>query len=230
LKTILSFLFISISSLLSGQYFVTCNGNLYSSNTNKLSYRAEKCKEDIYTKLYFDKIPASDTALITKIKKKVATHIGAPFYDQLELRSIISSRPDATCSYINYTLVYFFKFDSTFSYRFTPAFDESGNQVGDDAFPFILEHPDFHKLIPICNALKSLLADGPFPKEDIRFIELEYDTLLQNFVYKIYSIPKNSEWGFNGRRIGCAHGKISVVNAQTGEKIRIEDYKECDRD
>lgn len=230
MKTILTSLFISISSLLSGQYFVTCNGNRYSNNANKLNYKAEKCKEDRYKKFQFDKIPASDTALITKIKKRVTTRIGDHFSDQLELESIIRSRPSAICNYINYTFLYNFQFDSTFSYRFMLPYDESGNQVGNDAFSFILEHPDFRKLLPICNALKSLLADGPFPEEDIRFIELEYDALLQNFVYKIYSVTKNSDWGFNGRRIGCAHGKINVVNAQTGEKIRTVDYKDCDQD
>jgi hypothetical protein len=230
LKTIITFLFISISSLLSAQYYVTCKDKRYNNNTNKLSYKAEKCKEDMYTKFHFDKIPANDTAFITKIKKRVVARIGAPFYPQLELESIIRSKPSATCSYISYTFAYNFSFDSIFNYRFTLAFDENGNPVGDDAFPFLLEHPDFHKLIPICSSLKSILANGPFPEEDIRFIELEYDTVLQHFIYKIYSIPRNSDWGFNGRRIGCARGKICVVNAQTGEKIRTEDYKDCDQD
>jgi hypothetical protein len=229
LKKTLTILFISISSLLFGQYYVTCNGR-YGNTINQLSYKAERCKTDIYIAPLFDKIPAKDTVIITRIKKQVATRIGAPFYDQLELRSIIRSRPTATCGFIGYTFVYNFKFDSTFSYRFALAYDENGNPVGDDAFSFILEHPDFHKLAPICNALKLLLADGPFLEEDIRFIELEYDTLLHNFVYKIYSVTKNSDWGFNGRRIGCARGKICVVNAQTGEKMRVEEYKDCDQD
>jgi hypothetical protein len=235
LKTLFTVLFISISSFLFAQQsYVTCNEIHYKQYTDVLSYPAAKCMEDLYSTKNFNEIPAKDTALIRGIKRQIASRAGADFYSHLDLRSIIRSRVSASCNFIKYTFLYYFKIDSTFDYRFTLAYDEDGNLVGDPAFPSILQQPGFYKLAPICNSLESLAADSMFsnfyPKfrmEKIKTIQLEYDMQLKNFVYKVYGVTRyNGTFGFNGYAIGWWYGKIIVANAQTGEKIRVEDYKE----
>jgi hypothetical protein len=235
LKTTFTTLFISISSFLFAQQsYVTCNEIHYKQYTDVLSYPAEKCKEDFYTVKNFNEIPVKDTALIRRIKQQIASRAGTDFYHQLDLRSIIRSKVSASCNFIKYTFLYYFKIDSTFDYRFTLAYDEDGNLVGDPAFPSILQQPAFYKLAPICKSLDLLIADSTFsgfyPKlgmEKIKTIQLEYDTKLKNFVYKVYGVTRyNGTFGFNGYAIGWWYGKIIVADAQTGEKIRVEDYKE----
>lgn len=235
MKTALTAFFFSFSSVLFAQLsFVTCDETHYKQYLDKLSYAAEKCVVELYTPQRFHELPVKDTNLIRKIKAQLAIQAGAVFYDQLHLKAIIQSKPAATCNYIKYTFLYYFKIDSTFDYRFTVAYDEEANLVGDPGFPSIREQPGFYKLAPICNSLESLVSDSTFvhfyPKPGrgtIKTIQLEYDAQVKNLVYKIYGVTQyHGKFGINEKTVGWWYGKIIVANAQTGEKIRVDDYKE----
>jgi hypothetical protein len=235
LKSTLILLFLPISSFLFAQQsYVTCNDIHYRQYTGTLSFPAEKCNVAFYTSKDFSELPIRDTILIRKIKNQIAGRAGTYFYNQLDLKAIIRSEPSAKCNFIKYTFLYYFKVDSTFGYRFVLAYDEGGDLVGDPAFPSIQERPSFYKLAPICHSLNALAADSTFVNfypnygmDRIKTIQLEYDAQLKDFVYKIYGVLRyKGKFGINGYAIGWWYGKIVVANAHTGEKIRVEDYKE----
>lgn len=216
------------------QSYVTCNEIHYKQYTDKWASPAEKCNTDFYTEKNSNEIPVKDTVLIKKIKKQIAARAGSYFYNQLDLKAIIRSNPTAKCNFIKYTFLYYFKIDSTFGYRFMLTYDEQGDLVGNPAFPAIQEHPGFYKLALICNSLDALVSDSTFVNfypeygmDKIKTVQLDYDVELRNFVYKIQGVSRyRNKFGINGYAIGWWYGKIIVANAQTGEKIRVDDYKE----
>ncbi|MES2140021.1 MAG: hypothetical protein V4511_09955 [Bacteroidota bacterium] len=239
LKSKLTFFLFCFSSLLfSQQSRLSCNGFKFEQYSGAWPAKIWDCRVRYYhyTLNNWNKLHTKDTATVNKIKQQIFTRAGKEFHDQLELVDLIVSRQTPKCNNIKYTFRYVFKIDSTFRYRFSLDYDKEGNLIGDNAFPSINKNPGFYKLSSVCPSIDSLVNDTSFTnfynkfKNDLRFaitkVQLDYDKESSSFVYKIYGITMYEGDFRNGGGMGWWNGKLIIINAQTGRKIRTENYKE----
>jgi hypothetical protein len=236
LKIRLTIILISFSFVLFGQKSsLICSGRQYKQYSGAWFDQGQNCKNEYYGSSRQIDLPSKDTSVINKIKAQISNRAGADFYRQLDLMAVIISKTSKKCNNIKYTFRYVYKIDSTFCYRFSLTFDNEGNLIGNNAFPSIKENPDFYKLSSVCNSIENLTTDTSFTNFYVKFknnfkyaiekVVLDYDNESKIFVYKIYgtTLTENSLLGDKW------NGKFVVVNAQTGEKIRIENYSEYKR-
>ena len=237
LKSVLTILLFSFSSLLfSQQSRLMCNGFKYEQYPSAWSEKTMQYKYNNYCGRCLNELHIKDTAIVNKILKQILNRAGKEFYNQLVLIDLIISRKPEKCNNIKFTFRYVFKIDTTFCYRISLNYDKEGNLVGDNAFPSISENPSFNRLLSVCNSIDSLVNDTSFTnfykkfKNDFKFaiakVLLDYDKESNNFVYKIYGITIAESSNFDSGFTGNWNGKLIIINAKTGIKIRTENYEE----
>ncbi|MDP1744552.1 MAG: hypothetical protein Q8L90_03180 [Bacteroidota bacterium] len=240
LRIKLTIILISCSFVLLGQKSsLICNGRQYEQYSGAWFDQGQNCKNEYYDSNRLIDLPSKDTSVINKIKEQLTIRAGKDFYRQFDLIAIIISKPSIKCNNIKYTFRYIYKVDTTFCYRFSLTYDKEGNLIGNNAFPSVKENSDFFKLSSACNSIDNLTTDTSFTsfymkfknnfKDAIDKVLLDYDTKSEKLVYKIYGITLAESKDFESGLMGSWNGKLVVIDAQTGEKIRTENYKEYKR-
>ncbi|MGZ4055693.1 MAG: hypothetical protein ACXVPU_05185 [Bacteroidia bacterium] len=240
MRITLAIILVSFSFVLFGQRsLLICNDNKYQQYTGTWSDQGQTCRNEFYNSSRLTDLPKKDTAVITKIKEQILNRAGNDFYKHLDLKAIIISKTPKKCNNIKFTFRYIYKIDTTFCYRFSLTYDKGGNLIGNNAFPDIKENPDFYKVSSVCNSIDKLTTDTSFTNFYVKFknnfkyaiekVLLDYDTESKKFVYKIYGTALAESTDFESGLMGSWNGKIVIIDAKTGLKIRTENYKEYKR-